>query len=125
MFLREVIILGIAGGLGTVSRFLLSGLTQRIFGQQLPWGTLAVNVIGCFLLAFLLETGLASASREVRIAVAVGFLGGFTTFSAFGLETMNLLRQGAFGLAAFNMIANVTLGFGAVWLGFLSAKRFA
>lgn len=125
MFLREVIILGIAGGLGTVSRFLLSGLTHRVFGPQLPWGTLAVNVLGCFLLAFLLEMGLASATREIRLAVAVGFLGGFTTFSAFGLETMNLLRQGAFALAALNMFANVVLGFGAVWLGFVSAKRFA
>ena len=125
MLLRDIIILGIAGGLGTVSRFLLSGLTHRTFGEQLPWGTLAVNVIGCFLLAFLLEMGLANAGREIRIAVAVGFLGGFTTFSAFGLETMNLLRSGAFALAALNMFANVALGFGAVWLGFVSAKRFA
>jgi len=124
MVLKEILILGVAGGLGTICRFLLSGLTHRMVGDHIPWGTLAVNVLGCFLLAFLLEMGLATASREIRIAVAVGFLGGFTTFSTFGFETMKLMREGAVALAALNMAANLILGFTAVWLGFVTAKKF-
>jgi len=83
-----------------------------------PYATLAVNVIGCFCIGLALPSvGRTEAlSPDVRLLVVVGFLGGFTTFSAFGNETVSLLRSDG-GLAAANILANVSLGVGAVLLG--------
>ncbi len=88
-----------------------------------PFGTLAVNVIGCLCIGFLSELAESRSlfSTDARAFLVVGILGGFTTFSAFGNETMNLLRDGETALALANIGAQVALSLGAVWLGYTLA----
>ena len=89
-----------AGGVGTGARYLLSGWVQRRVGSTFPFGTLAVNLIGCFLLGVVMQVALSSRllPPDVRIVVAIGLLGGFTTYSTFNYETLILFREGAWGL---------------------------
>lgn len=103
--------IGIGGGLGALARYGLSGLVQR--GPGFPWGTLAVNALGCLLIGALFER----VAADTRVFVVAGVLGGFTTFSAFGHETIELLRGGQTGLAFANVALNVAVGLGAVVLG--------
>ncbi len=107
-------LLGIAigGGLGALARYGLSGLVQG-HRAGFPWGTFAVNAVGCFLIGALFER----LSADARAFVVVGVLGGFTTFSAFGHETVELLRGGQLNLALANVAMNVAVGIGAVVLG--------
>jgi CrcB protein len=110
----------LGGFAGAVLRYLASGWVQSASGSpSFPWGTLAVNVIGCFLigvLAYLADTR-GILHPQARLFVIVGVLGGFTTFSAFGNETMNLIRDGENFLAAANAIGGVLLCLAAVWVG--------
>jgi CrcB protein len=105
--------------LGGMARYFFSGVVQHVLGPTFPYGTLAVNLVGCFMVgAFMtaFESRL-SAPPEVRIFFVVGILGGFTTFSAFGYETDALLQGGEANLALWNVVANVGLGLAAVALG--------
>ncbi len=118
--MNHILLVGLGGFAGSVARYLLSGLALHATAPgKFPLGTFAVNVIGCLvagLLAGLVEKhGLFSA--ETRLFLFTGLLGGFTTFSAFGLETLYLLRRGAFAMAATYAGASVLLGILAVWLG--------
>lgn len=108
----KLLAIAIGGGLGALARYGLSGLVQGR-GAAFPWGTLAVNAIGCFLIGAVFER----LSADARAFVVVGVLGGFTTFSAFGHETVELLRGGQTTLALLNAAGNVVLGVGAVLLG--------
>jgi len=109
----------VAGGCGCVLRYGLAGWAQRLGNGSFPTGTLAVNVIGCVAIGFLasLFTGPMLIREEYRLAILVGLLGGFTTFSTFGYETINLTDNGQFGLAALNLILSNGLGLAAAWLG--------
>lgn len=116
----KLVWIGIGGFAGAVLRYLAAGWVQRASGSvSFPYGTLAVNVIGCLLiggLSYLADArGLLQA--EVRMFLFVGVLGGFTTFSTFGYETMNLLRDGEMFVALMNVFANVVLCLLAVWAG--------
>jgi CrcB protein len=120
----------LGGALGSAARWLLGGWVQRRAGEStgalalFPAGTLAVNLAGCFaigLLATLFQERLA-ASGELRTFLLVGVLGGFTTFSAFGFETLALARAGNLALAAANVAASVGLGLAGVWLGVALAR---
>lgn len=116
----NLILIGLGGFLGAISRYLLSGLIHRLYSSGLfPAGTLVVNVIGCLVIGMLMglieEKSLFGAS--VRFFFVVGFLGAFTTFSSFGYETVELLRNSQVSLAGLNLIANFSLGIGAVLLG--------
>jgi CrcB protein len=117
--MRTIILVGVAGAAGAVGRYAVGVAASRWLGSGFAFGTLAVNVLGCLLLGALLEaerqTGLVT--HPVRMLVAVGFLGAFTTFSAFGYETFRYLEQGTHELALLNISANLVLGLGAVWLG--------
>lgn len=119
-------ILAIAGGgaLGAVARFGVSTGVYRWLGRDFPWGTLAVNLLGSFamglLFVLLLERGLFAP--EARSAVLVGFLGAFTTFSTFSLETLSLVEQGETLRALLNIAASVLLCLLACWAGILSAR---
>lgn len=111
---------GIGGFAGSVLRYLLSGWVQESSRSvSFPYGTLAVNVVGCLLIGGLSyladERGLLHP--HVRLLLIVGVLGGFTTFSAFGNETLALLRAGEFVPALANVLLNVFLCLAAVWLG--------
>jgi CrcB protein len=104
--------LAVAGAMGTVARYAMSGVVQRLCGDEFPFGTLAVNVLGCFL--FGLCWG-ASEQRwlltpEQRLVVFTGFMGGFTTFSTYAFETQALVRQSEWILAGANAFGQLALG---------------
>ena len=107
------------GFVGSVARYWLSGFVQDRTAGTFPAGTLAVNIAGCFLIGVLSELADARAflSPEARACLVVGILGGFTTFSAFGNETVNLLRDRDWVLAGSNVAAHLVLAIGAVWVG--------
>jgi CrcB protein len=102
---------------GTGARYLLSGWLQRKLGPSFPFGTLAVNVIGCFALGIVMQLSLATRilAPEARIVVAIGLLGGFTTYSTFNYESLAYLRDGAWLAAAVNVLVTV---FGCLAAGF-------
>ena len=117
--MREVILIGVAGALGAMSRYGLSIAANRLVSESLPFGTLAVNVIGCFLIGYIMHLGLVTdlIPATWRLALTVGFLGGLTTFSSFSYETVNLLQEGAWIGAVGNITANVVLGITATLAG--------
>jgi len=113
------------GGLGALCRVGLAGLFPV---RALPWGTLAVNVLGCLaigLLFELFEERAAHLPLEWRIGLVGGFLGGFTTFSAFGLETWELLQEGQWPLAAAYALGSLALGLTAVAGGIVLARQLS
>ena len=116
----KLFLAGIGGFIGSSLRYAATGYVQQLSGRlDFPYGTLAVNAIGCFTIGFLSQLaesrGLFTA--ESRTFVFIGILGGFTTFSAFGNETMNLWRDGQNALALANIAAHLVLGLSAVWIG--------
>jgi len=115
----KVFLVGIGGFLGSVARYLLSGYVQDRAAGTFPFGTLLVNVLGCFLIGAVSELAETRSyfSAEIRACVVVGILGGFTTFSAFGNETINLVRDRDWMLAGANVMGHLILAIGAVWLG--------
>ncbi|MBH0197751.1 MAG: fluoride efflux transporter CrcB [Nitrospira sp.] len=120
----KLLLIGAGGFIGSVLRYLVSGFVQTLSQSiAFPYGTLAVNVLGCFCIGFLSEifTARALVGTNMQAFLVVGILGGFTTFSAFGNETMNLIREGDAVLALMNVGAQVLLGLGAVWLGYTVA----
>ncbi len=115
-----MMIVALGGALGSVFRYLLGTWTQSLSKSiDFPYGTLAVNWLGCFLIGFLAQLAEASGAfaSETRLFVFIGILGGFTTFSSFGNETINLLREGGTLNALANVGANVIVGLLLVWLG--------
>ncbi len=122
--MQAILLIGLAGAAGAMSRYGVGVLAERTLGTHFAYGTLVVNVLGCLALGFLveLERGTNLVSHPMRLLVAVGFLGAFTTFSAFGHETLRYFQSGASHLALLNVSANLVLGLGAVWLGFLGAR---
>jgi len=120
----RLLLVGLAGLAGTLCRYWLSGALARRYGEAFPAGTLAVNLLGCFAagLLFHLMHERAAFSETARAVVFVGLLGGFTTFSSYGLQTFELLRDGRAGVAALNVVASNLLGVLAVFAGYASAK---
>ena len=122
----KLLLIGTGGFLGSVSRYLLSTAIYRLSnGFLFPFGTLAVNLIGCLAIGFL--AGLAEfrglLSAEMRMFLLIGVLGGFTTFSTFGYETFQLLRDGQGQFAVTNICLSVVLGIVGVWGGFALARH--
>jgi CrcB protein len=122
--MREVVALALAGAAGTLGRWAMNGWAQRALGDGFAYGTLMVNVLGCLLVGVVLEVGASNdlVPESIRLALTVGFLGAFTTFSTFGYETFRYLERGAWTLAALNLMANLCLGLAATWLGFAAAR---
>lgn len=113
------------GGIGAVLRYVATGLVDRQAGPPFPWGTLAVNVAGCLAIGLLVtlieERGALSPS--LRLFFVTGLLGGFTTFSTFGIETWQLLEEGHYWLALANPLASVGLGLTGVIVGVLIGRE--
>ena len=116
-----------AGGVGTGTRYLVGLWATERFGTAFPYGTLIVNVVGCFLLAVVMKLAVDTApvAPTVRLALTVGFLGGLTTYSSFNYEATALLQTGARSMALAYFGATATLCFVAGLFGFAVAERFA
>ena len=115
----KIFLAGIGGVAGSALRYVFSGFIQNASGSiRFPFGTLAVNLAGCLVIGFLSQLAETRGffSGETRILIFIGVLGGFTTFSAFGNETINLWRDGQNALAAVNIAAHLVLCLSAVWL---------
>ena len=116
----KLLLVGIGGATGAVGRYLLSGFVTRFFGLSIfPYGTATVNIMGCLIIGIIVAVAERQASFNDyhRALLITGILGGFTTFSAFANETVELLRQGHFELSLVNVIVQITLCLAAVYLG--------
>jgi CrcB protein len=123
--MKAALLVALGGAIGSVARYKLSGwVMHHSLDWKFPAGTFAVNVIGCLLAGLL--AGLAERqalfSVETRLLLFTGLLGGFTTFSAFGLETMVLLRKGDLWIAGSNIALSVAAGLAALWIGWGAAR---
>jgi CrcB protein len=117
--LKTIVLIAVAGAFGAVSRYGTALGVYSIFGRGFPYGTLFVNVAGSFLMGLLsiMLLDRFNVGPEWRAAILVGFLGSFTTFSTFSIETLNLLEQGDFSRALLNMALSLSLCIMAVWFG--------
>lgn len=117
--LLNCLAVGTGGFLGAVARYALSGVFQKRFPHFTPAGTVAVNVAGCLAIGALMAvvTHRPEFSQTLRLLLITGILGSLTTFSTFGYETMELLREEEYRLAFWNIAANLGFGLFAVWLG--------
>ena len=118
--------IGIGSAIGGMSRYWCSGVVTRLFGETLPWGTIVVNIFGSLIIGFI-ATLIPPDSRifsihDTRNFLMIGVLGGYTTFSAFSLETINLAREGHWFSAVLNVFLSVFLCLIAVWVGHIAAN---
>ena len=121
----KVLSIAIGGAAGAVLRYWVSGLAHYFMGSAFPWGTLAVNLIGSFIIGLL--WGLFESvvvSQNLRLLIFVGILGSFTTFATFSLENFNLVRDSQFALLFVNICVSVILCLGLVFAGYFLARFF-
>lgn len=115
----------LAGAVGTGTRYLIALWAAQRLGSTFPFGTLIVNLIGCFAIAAVMHAaGTFAWSPTLRSAITIGFIGGLTTYSSFNYETTRLMEEGATGAAFVNAIATILGAFAAGWLGMLCARQF-
>ena len=118
--------IGLGSALGGMARYGCSGLAVRYIGAAFPWGTLIVNVSGALVIGFLAALAAADGrlliSPDARAFLMIGLCGGFTTFSAFSIETLDLARDGDWLWAGANVVLSVVLCLLAVWLGYIGAS---
>ena len=122
--LIQALYIGIGGCIGSICRYGCSRILYRIVGDGFPYGTLAVNLIGCFLIGLVMklsEEGFL-LQPHIRLFLTIGILGGFTTFSTFSYETLELLRTGSMLKAGLNMTVSIFGCLFATWLGNTAAK---
>jgi CrcB protein len=114
-----LVLVGAGGFLGAVARYLVDGWVSTATGGRFPWGTLAVNLSGSFLLGVLFALSLERAvlPAAIRAPVMIGFIGAYTTFSTLTLEAWRLLEDGSYALAAANLVGSLALGVVAVVAG--------
>lgn len=114
----KIFCVGIGGCAGSILRYLISLYAPKIWGEHLPYGTLIVNVVGGLLIGFIMDLCLQNnVSLEIRLFLTTGIIGGFTTFSTFSYETINLFSSGRYLSASFNIGLNLFLSLGGVLLG--------
>jgi CrcB protein len=127
--IRAMVYLGmaIAGVAGVMTRYWISVRLAEKWGASFPWGTLAVNLVGCLIIGLIMELARETnwVSNETRMIVVTGFLGALTTFSSFGIETWRLVELGDWRGASWNVLANVVGGLGCVVAGALVARKIA
>ena len=123
--MNNILYIAAGGSIGAVMRYLVSTGVHAILGRSFPYGTLTVNVLGSFLMGFLFVFMLerSSLGPEWRALVLIGFLGAFTTFSTFSIETLNLIENGAMVRAMANILVSVTTCILATWLGLILGRQ--
>ena len=122
--MRNYLLVFAGGGIGASARYWLSGAVYRFLSSDFPYGNLVVNITGCFaigLLMTLMEERFLS-EPALRIFLTIGILGGFTTFSSFSYESIQLLQNGGQTIAMANILANMVIGFTATWLGMMLVR---
>ncbi|MEK7206352.1 MAG: fluoride efflux transporter CrcB [Pseudomonadota bacterium] len=124
--MNHVLAIAAGGAAGSVLRFWMSTWVHSFAGRSFPYGTLAVNVAGCLLMGFLFVLLVERMGDNAvwRAALLIGVLGGFTTFSAFSIETFNLLEQGDYLKAGINALLSLILCLGATWVGVIFGRQF-
>lgn len=124
--MERLFLIAFGGAIGCVLRYLVSTGVYRLFGRDFPYGTLAVNAIGSLLIGFLfvlLLEYIDSMADSFRSLLVIGFLGGFTTFSSFSLETINLIESGEMYRAFLNVFISVTVCLCLTWIGILLGRQ--
>ncbi|ADD68598.1 CrcB protein [Denitrovibrio acetiphilus DSM 12809] len=120
----KILLIGVGGFLGAISRYYVSKGSMLLLGNRIPYGTLVVNVAGSFLLGliFTLSVEKLAVSENLRFLIAVGFLGAFTTFSTFSVESLYLFEDGAYASAFIYIFGNVILSLTAAFVGIYIAR---
>ncbi|MCZ2459491.1 MAG: fluoride efflux transporter CrcB [Chitinophagales bacterium] len=117
--IKSILLIGLGGGIGSIARYFCQKWFADNFQGAFPWGTFAVNITGCFLIGiiFALSERTTLLTPQVRLLLITGLCGGFTTFSTFAFENMNMLRGGDISYVLFYTLASVILGIAAVFAG--------
>ncbi len=126
MSLLQLLSIMLGGALGAITRYLLSNFVYDWLGRDFPYGTLTVNVIGSFLMGFLMILFMQKGNIDpaMKLGLLVGFLGALTTFSTFSLDTLTLIQEGVLFRAMLNVLLSVVVCVLAVWFGMITAKQF-
>ncbi len=121
------LMVGIGGFFGSIARFWLGGTVYARLGTRFPYGTFFVNISGCFAIGFIMIilTGRTQMNPSWRYFIPIGFIGGYTTFSTFGYETMMSFNEGAMLTGSLNIVLSVLAGLIAVWLGMICGRVLA
>ena len=121
--------IGFGSALGGMSRYWCTNVVARHFGEYLPWGTIVVNVSGSLVIgilaALVTADGRPLISGDARALLMIGLCGGYTTFSSFSLQTLNLVRNGEWLWASANIFLSVSLCLAAVWLGYIGSTALS
>jgi fluoride exporter len=122
--MMKYLMVGIGGAIGSVLRFWVSSTLGERIGARFPFGTFVVNITGSFLIGFVVTLLASKANWDPnwRYLIPIGFIGGYTTFSAFEYETLRSMQDGKLLVACLNVILSVTVGFAAVWLGTVAGR---
>lgn len=125
--MTRALLIGLAGALGTLSRYGIGVWAGKALGAGFPYGTFIVNVVGCYLIALVAQLAATTTiiSPTMRLTLMTGFMGGLTTYSSFNYETTNLLRERAWATAAANVGVTLAACFVAGMLGLITARRLA
>ncbi len=121
--MKELIYIAIGGAIGALTRYFVSGIAYKYIGIDFPWGTLSVNLIGSFLIGFLYQFfERVVILPETKTLIFIGFLGAFTTFSTYALETLNFLKEGEIRIALYNFLANNIFSILFAFIGMMISK---
>jgi CrcB protein len=120
----KILIVGFGGLIGSASRYWISNLTYRLLGEGFPYGTLIVNITGCFFIGLLMQLFQERmlVNSDIRNFLTIGILGGFTTFSTFSFETIRLLNEGSFLMGTWNVVCSLIGCLAATWLGMILGR---
>lgn len=123
--MEKYLLIGLGGAIGSISRYVLSRMVYHSAGESFPYGTLAVNIIGCFLIGLLMAVMQERlvTSPNYRYLLVIGLLGGFTTFSSFSYETLELMRMGSMTASLFNIFYNIAGCLASTWCGYMIGKN--
>ena len=123
--MNETVLIFNCGGLGVVLRYLVTNVVYFLLGRQFPYGTLVVNVSGCFLMGVLFVLTLErfdNIASQLRALLLIGLLGGYTTFSSFSIETINLFESGNWLSGLMNILLSTIICIAAAWLGVIGGR---